>query len=49
MKFKEFRSDCNFIDVLINKWLKENPSVKVMDVNYTANNFGSHVLVSYEE
>ncbi|WP_252220076.1 MULTISPECIES: hypothetical protein [unclassified Clostridium] len=49
MKFKELKSDCNKVDVLINKWLRENQGVKVMDVNYAANNFGSHVLISYEE
>lgn len=48
MKFKEF---CNqqSVDLPINLWLKKNPNIKIIDVKYSANGFGSHALIIYEE
>lgn len=48
MIFKEF---CNqeSVDVPINEWLKKNPDIKMIDIKYSANGFGSHALIVYEE
>jgi hypothetical protein len=48
MKFKEF---CNqeSVDLPINLWLEKNPDIKICDVKYSANGFGSHTLIIYEE
>ena len=47
MKFKEF--SCKQVDNLINARIKDNPKVKIVDVKFCANGFGSHALVIYEE
>lgn len=47
MRVKEFNSDAS-IDIFINKWLEENPEVKVIDIKYSSNEYGSNALVMYE-
>lgn len=52
MKFIEFSSDVR-VDYLINNWLekesKKGNNIKILDVKFSANGFGSHALVSYME
>lgn len=54
MKVKEFNSRVESAEKLeeqINKWLKENDSEieYILAVSYSANNFGSHCLITYSE
>ena len=48
MKFKEFNNEVS-VDIPINLWLEKHPNVKISDVKYSANGFGSHALIIYEE
>ena len=48
MKFKEFCTTED-IDEMINRWVENHPKVKIIDLKYSANGFGSHVLMIYEE
>lgn len=48
MKFKEFSNQVS-VDLPINLWLKTNPSIRIVDIKYSANGFGSHALIAYEE
>jgi hypothetical protein len=48
MKFKEFSNQVS-VDLPINLWLEKNPSIRIVDVKYSTNCFGSHALIAYEE
>lgn len=54
MKVKEFNSRVENAEKLedkINKWLKDNDweIEYILAVSYSANNFGSHCLITYKE
>lgn len=48
MKFKEFTSENGPVDEQINKWIGDNSELFIVDTKYSANNFGSHVLIAYQ-
>lgn len=48
IKVREFYYE-KTIEFAMNKWLAENIGIRIIDVKYTANGFGSHALVIYQE
>jgi len=48
VKVKEFNFE-KTIEFAMNKWFTENIGIRIIDVKYTANGFGSHALVIYQE
>lgn len=48
IRVKEFNSEIS-IDSQLNKWLKLNPEIKVIDIKYSANENSSNALIIYEE
>ena len=51
IKFKEFESDKvdKSVENKMNKRSKENKGIRIIDVKYIANGFGSHALVIYQD
>lgn len=37
------------IESLVNEWLNQNKRIGLLDIKYSANNFGSHALVIYKK
>jgi len=52
MKTKEFISD-GYVSIIVNKWLEENPAIKVIDIKYalgaSSDGSWSGALILYED